>query len=286
MSKSARSVPSMNHPCYELAGLAKRSHRCSRDWTDSLKRLEALNGPFGTGKEIAITIHSLSKVPNFVRWLFTDQIAELFVRKSISSIVHEMNETSIAITGLSVCRLPSLSPSLLAEFGVVLCGLERSRGWSDPRNLAQVCYAIGVLPGIPIGVRSEALGGWVSSAILSFTPHRFKVKDIVQILTGYSSHRIENEPVLSLIEKIILLQVQYCDSLAIGAILNCFGKLNHEPSRSVVGALLATAAQHQGHINAQSFCGILRVLQNVTLDNPERVKLHQLVDASLGIVLG
>ena len=288
MSKTSRLITSSHHPCYELSKLTCRSQRSSREWAHCLKQLEALGGPFGTGKEVAITLHSLSKVPTFVRQRFpaTDALENRFVQRSISTLAHEMNESSIAITALAVLRMPSLPPALLAEFGETLCGLNRSNRWSDPRNLAQVCYVIGVIPGLPIGARASALSGWVSSALSAFPANRFKVKDIVQILTGFSTYRVVNEEIFSLLEKSILNQIQYCDGLAIGAILNSFGRLKHVSSREVVGALLATAVQHADSINAQSLCGILRGTRTVQLAAPERTALQLLVDTSFGRLIG
>ena len=192
-----------------------------------------------------------------------------------------MNETSVAITALSVNRLASSLPnSHICEFGESICTLDRTN-WSDPRNLAQVCFTIGSLPFIPNRVRTEALTTWISTSILAIPQTRFKVKDLVQILTGYSSCRVRHDPVLAHLEQaVVRYQLQYCDPVAIGAICLSFSKLEFQLSSETVGGLVATAAQQTHSMNAQSLFGIVRGLSGQTVNDQE--PLRQIFHASIG----
>ena len=287
----SRNVIPTIHPCYALAELVRRPTRSSRDWHVVLDELANLKGPYGTGKEVAMTIYGLSKIPHFLLdRRNTGQIQSLvdsYVSKSIACMVHEMNESSIAITALAITRFDQiLSQSVRSQFGQSLCDLGYRKTalvhWSDPRNLAHTCFAIARIPGIPTGTRASALNGWIASAVLNFPPNRFKVKDIVQLLTAYAVSGANNEKIFAHLEKSILGQLQYFDHISIGAIFNAFGKLDHVVSRSVVSSLIATAAQQINDMNAKSLCGLMRGLRNQKeLGSSETIALQQIVTCSL-----
>ena len=252
----------MNQPVVSVAhGLNLLARARSKDvhkWVDVLRSVTPQNAKYATGKEVALILNSLTHTPAKLRCdtLFVSIVHSTGTR-GVSLVTDSMNEKSIAIAALAIVKLQDVLPSsLVGEFGERLCSVFEKRRMRFPQNVAQVAYAISLANPIPVGVKSDALKSWIKHAVLA-TSNQMHVKDIVQVMKAYAHMHCGNAEVMEAMEKSILRQIQYMDSISISAVSVAFAKLRCVPCQEVIDALVATIAQCVGEMNSQSVVSMM-----------------------------
>jgi hypothetical protein len=238
------------HAGLELNQLIRLRARDFEKWQSVLTRLrdEEYQIKAATGKEIALTLHSLSNLDSaffskndFVR------TTNRAIGRAIMLAGNSMDEHSIALCATVIQKLGSPEHCLSFLSALPTARLE---GMKNPRNAAQIAQAVSGMTSVPVGLRAAALDTWIKTSILNFKPNRFKVKDIVQILHAFSRSGFElGTEFTVLLQRAILGQMQYMDHIAVSVVVNRPSVI----SASVSEGIIATAAQQIGQFNAQSF---------------------------------
>ena len=112
---------SSNHVSVALSHLVKSKSISLHDWKKYLNvlKIEKHQISASTGKEVALTLFSLSRAHNSVRHGLTgfDSIINDLILRAIQLVPHSMNEQSIAIAAIAVDYLEdSLPPARVFDF--------------------------------------------------------------------------------------------------------------------------------------------------------------------------
>lgn len=252
----------MNQPvvsvAHALSCLARARSKDVHKWVEVLRSVTPEKTRYSTGKDVALILNSLTHAPSKLRsdTLFASSVHSAGTR-AMSLVTDSMNEKSLAISALAILKLQDVLPSsLVGEFTERLCSVLEKRRLRFPQNVAQVAYAISLANPVPVGVKSDALNSWIKRAVLS-SSGEMHVKDIVQVMKAYAHMRCGYAEVMEAMEKAILRQIQYMDSLSVSAVSVAFAKLRVVPCQELIEALVATIAQCVGEMNSQSVVSMM-----------------------------